>query len=150
MPQSHNPLLTAPLFLNYSWWLHFFYVRNTKFRNLSCTLFRINIDGFSLHFPSFCLVRMRRTTLWRRSLAFPSTKTTRPSPCRRCQRKPPLASCLDLWISSWTMTWWTRSNLGTECRWLGPFAACQARREDSPLAHSGELGWGTFKGSSVT
>lgn len=93
--------------------------------------------------------RMRRTTLWRRSLACPSTRTTRPSQCRRCQRKPPLANCLALWTSSWTTTWWTWSNQETECRLLGRTAACPARRTASPPARSGEVEQSVCGGSSA-
>lgn len=96
--------------------------------------------GFSRISPLSVPLRMRRTTRWRRSSASPSTRTTRPSRCRRCQRKPPPASCLARWTSSWTTTSWTPSNLGTECRWWEPSAACRARRAASPLAPSGEAG----------
>lgn len=88
---------------------------------------------------SSSLDRTRRTTLWRRSLGCPSTRTTRPLRCRRCQRKPPLDSCLALWTSSWTTTWWTWSNPETESRSSERTAAFQERREGSPPARSGEL-----------
>lgn len=81
---------------------------------------------------------MKRTTPWRQSLVFLPIRTTRPSPCRRCQRRPRPASCPALWTSSWTTTWWTWSNLETACRSLGATAACRARREASPQARSGE------------
>lgn len=81
---------------------------------------------------------MKRTTLWRQSLVCLSIRTTRPSPCRRCQRRPPLASCPARWTSSWTTTWWTWSNLETACRSSGPTAACRPRRGDSLRARSGE------------
>lgn len=89
---------------------------------------------------SFLLLcnRMKRTTPWRQSLVFPFIRTTRPSPYRRCRRRPRPASCPALWTSSWTTTWWTWSNPETACRLLGPTAACRARREDSLQAPSGE------------
>lgn len=114
----------------------------TKVRSLAVNGSRTQIssDGPHLISFSFLLDRTRRTTLWRRSSVSPSTKTTRPSRCRRCPRKPPPASCPAPWTSSWTMTWWTWSNLETECRSSEPTAACLAKREGSRLARSGEVG----------
>lgn len=83
------------------------------------------------------LSRMKRTTRWKLSLVCPSIKTIRPSQCRRCLRRLRPVSYPAQWTLSWTTTWWTLPSQETVCRSLAPTAACQARREASPLAPSG-------------
>lgn len=82
--------------------------------------------------------RMRKTIPLRQNMASPCTRTTRPSPSRRCRRRPPPASFPALWMSFWMMTWWTKWSLVTESRWWGPTVAFLGRREATPQAPSGK------------
>lgn len=82
--------------------------------------------------------RMRRTIPLRQNMAFLSTRTTKPSLSRKCQRRPQLASFLALWMSFWIMTWWIKWSLVTESRWWGPTVAFPERREATPLGPSGK------------